>query len=259
MDHVRGPGGLRLSLGHGDVGGDFRRHPARLCHRTILLGAGQALSGRRQFVPIRGEGLSEHHSRLSLLPDCEVRNRMGLASLLLGISGRDGRDHGRHDRLHRGHSGPGSDERGRARPGIHGVHSDHFRLRRLVHRISRRQRIDQRQPRHQHHPDRRAAVFLRARDRVPAGPSRGLHRLYPGRHQESPALRTERGRPVASQRLVGRPAAQLQLADAADDHRDPAAGGFESITSLGEEAKDPKRDIPRGVLLSLTIQCLFCT
>ena len=34
--------------------------------------------------------------------------------------------------------------------------------------------------------------------------------------------------------------------------------GFESITSLGEEAKDPKRDIPRGVLLSLTIQGLFC-
>ena len=34
--------------------------------------------------------------------------------------------------------------------------------------------------------------------------------------------------------------------------------GFESITSLGEEAKNPKRDIPRGVLLSLTIQGLFC-
>src|SRR6202050_4536795 len=34
--------------------------------------------------------------------------------------------------------------------------------------------------------------------------------------------------------------------------------GFESVTALGEEAKDPKRDIPRGVLLSLTIQGLFC-
>src|SRR5580698_7892385 len=34
--------------------------------------------------------------------------------------------------------------------------------------------------------------------------------------------------------------------------------GFESITSLGEEAKNPTRDIPRGVLLSLTIQGLFC-
>ncbi|HEY6393834.1 MAG TPA: APC family permease, partial [Candidatus Binataceae bacterium] len=34
--------------------------------------------------------------------------------------------------------------------------------------------------------------------------------------------------------------------------------GFESITSLGEESKNPTRDIPRGVLLSLTIQGLFC-
>jgi amino acid transporter len=34
--------------------------------------------------------------------------------------------------------------------------------------------------------------------------------------------------------------------------------GFESVTSLGEEAKDPKKDIPRGVLLSLTIQGLIC-
>jgi amino acid transporter len=33
--------------------------------------------------------------------------------------------------------------------------------------------------------------------------------------------------------------------------------GFESVTSLGEEAKNPKKDIPRAVLLSLTIQCLF--
>jgi basic amino acid/polyamine antiporter, APA family len=33
--------------------------------------------------------------------------------------------------------------------------------------------------------------------------------------------------------------------------------GFESVTSLGEEAKNPKKDIPRGVLLSITIQCLF--
>src|SRR5271157_782985 len=34
--------------------------------------------------------------------------------------------------------------------------------------------------------------------------------------------------------------------------------GFESVTSLGEESKNPTRDIPRGVLLSLTIQGLFC-
>jgi APA family basic amino acid/polyamine antiporter len=34
--------------------------------------------------------------------------------------------------------------------------------------------------------------------------------------------------------------------------------GFESVTALGEEAKNPRRDIPRGVLLSLTIQGLIC-
>src|ERR1700724_419279 len=34
--------------------------------------------------------------------------------------------------------------------------------------------------------------------------------------------------------------------------------GFESVTTLGEEAKNPKRDIPRRLLLSLTIQGLFC-
>src|SRR5271156_3500615 len=34
--------------------------------------------------------------------------------------------------------------------------------------------------------------------------------------------------------------------------------GFESVTSMGEEAKNPKSDIPRAVLLSLTIQGLFC-
>ncbi len=33
--------------------------------------------------------------------------------------------------------------------------------------------------------------------------------------------------------------------------------GFESATALGAEAKNPKRDIPRGVLLSLVIQGLF--
>jgi APA family basic amino acid/polyamine antiporter len=34
--------------------------------------------------------------------------------------------------------------------------------------------------------------------------------------------------------------------------------GFESVTSMGDEAKHPKRDIPRAVLLSLMIQGAFC-
>ncbi len=34
--------------------------------------------------------------------------------------------------------------------------------------------------------------------------------------------------------------------------------GFESVTAMGEEAKRPKKDIPRAVLLSLAIQGAFC-
>jgi len=34
--------------------------------------------------------------------------------------------------------------------------------------------------------------------------------------------------------------------------------GFESVTAMGEEAKNAKRDIPRAVLLSLAIQGIFC-
>jgi amino acid transporter len=34
--------------------------------------------------------------------------------------------------------------------------------------------------------------------------------------------------------------------------------GFESVTSMGEEAKNAKRDIPRAVLLSLGIQGILC-
>jgi amino acid transporter len=35
-------------------------------------------------------------------------------------------------------------------------------------------------------------------------------------------------------------------------------GGFESVTSMGEEAKNANRDIPRAVLLSLLIQGVIC-
>lgn len=34
--------------------------------------------------------------------------------------------------------------------------------------------------------------------------------------------------------------------------------GFESVTAMGEEAKNAKRDVPRAVLLSLTIQGVIC-
>ena len=34
--------------------------------------------------------------------------------------------------------------------------------------------------------------------------------------------------------------------------------GFESVTAMGEEAKNPKKDIPKAVILSLLIQGGFC-
>ena len=34
--------------------------------------------------------------------------------------------------------------------------------------------------------------------------------------------------------------------------------GFESVTAMGEEAKNAKRDVPRAVLLSLVVQGAFC-
>src|SRR5580700_70475 len=34
--------------------------------------------------------------------------------------------------------------------------------------------------------------------------------------------------------------------------------GFESVTSMGEEAKNPTRDIPKAVVLSLLIQGMVC-
>ncbi len=34
--------------------------------------------------------------------------------------------------------------------------------------------------------------------------------------------------------------------------------GFESVSSMGEEAKNPKKDIPKAILLSLAIQGAFC-
>jgi hypothetical protein len=34
--------------------------------------------------------------------------------------------------------------------------------------------------------------------------------------------------------------------------------GFESVTAMGEEAKNAKRDVPRAVVLSLMIQGAFC-
>ena len=68
--------------------------------------------------------------RVQVCAHRQVRNRMVVASLLLDVSRRHGRHHGRHDRIHRGNARAGLDERGHSRPGFHGVDRDHLRVRR---------------------------------------------------------------------------------------------------------------------------------
>jgi len=82
------------------------------------------------------------------------------------------------------------------------------------------------------------------------------------------SMRTQRGsqfciirsrrQPVASQCPVGRCAACIFIHDAAGDNRDSTAGRIRIVTAMGERQKNPKRDIPRAVILSLTIQGLIC-
>ncbi len=50
--------------------------------------------------------------RVSICASRQVRNRMVLASLLLGLSRGDGGHDGRHDRIHRRNAGAGDHERG---------------------------------------------------------------------------------------------------------------------------------------------------
>ena len=73
---------------------------------------------------------------------CEVRNRMVLASLLLGISRSHGRHDGRPDRVYRRDAGAGHDERRSAGPGVHGTNRDHLLVLRRLYRVSRSERVD---------------------------------------------------------------------------------------------------------------------
>ena len=60
MDHLRGPGRLRFPVGNVDVGGNFGRLSPRLRDRGLILGAGQALPGRGQLLPVRRTGVPQH-------------------------------------------------------------------------------------------------------------------------------------------------------------------------------------------------------
>ncbi len=59
MDHVCRSSRLRLPVGHGDVGWNLRRPDAGVRHRDLILGTRQALSRCRQFLSLRGTGISQ--------------------------------------------------------------------------------------------------------------------------------------------------------------------------------------------------------
>ena len=150
LDYLRSPGWICVSIGPGDVGGDIFCGRAGLRHRDLILRVGQTLSGRGELLPVRGKGVPEHYARLPIRPHREIRHRMGLASLLLGLSRRDGRDHRHHDRIHRRQHRAQLYECGNSGAGVHGGNRDHFRIRHLMDRVSRGRRLDQRQSRDQH-------------------------------------------------------------------------------------------------------------
>src|SRR5260370_474880 len=64
MDHLRGPGRIRIPIWNGHVGWNFRRLDARVCHGGLVLGAREALSRRGQFLSVRGTGVLKDDPRV---------------------------------------------------------------------------------------------------------------------------------------------------------------------------------------------------
>ncbi len=178
MDYIRPAGGLRVSVGDGDVVRDFRRAATGVRDRNFVRGARQTLSRCGQFVLVCRAGLPEQNPRVQVRARGQVRDRMVVASLLLDVSRRHGRHDGHHDRVHRRHARAEHDERGNSRPGIHGDNCDNFRVRCGLDRFPGSQRFHRRQYRDQRNPDRGAAVLRRARDRLPRRASRRLDRAW---------------------------------------------------------------------------------
>ena len=151
------------------------------------------------------------------------------------------------------------DERGCSRPGFHGADCDRFLVRGRMDRVSGRQRFDNVNIAINANPDRRAAVLSALAIAYRLGHPDGSTGLALDGTAERcctthrPAI----ARLIASALSVILPHnfnwVMLQATVAI-----LLLVGFESVTSLGEEALNPKKDIPRGVMLSLTIQCLFC-
>ena len=241
----------------------FSSHLSGLCDGDFLFGTGEALSGRGQFIPVRGTGLPEHYDRLSLRAHRQVCHRLGLTSLLLDLSGRDGRDDGRHGWLHRWHAL--AHELNAPIPGpvfmalvavifsyvvayiafrgVNGATSVNIAINAIQITVaavffgSGNLLSDWRI-----RTDRRASALMRT---AMWSRRRCITRLSGDNPSHPSALSVIPPHNVSWTMLQATIAILLLV-------------GFESVTSMGEEAKNPKRDIPRAVLLSLTIQGLFC-
>ena len=140
---------------------------------------------------------------------------------------------------------PGYDEPGYPGAGLHGADRDHFLVRRRLHRVSRRDRLDQRQCRDQRHPDRRAAVLLRARDLLPPGPSGGFDWVW---RSTAPAKVLTTRSAAIPRRIPARCRSSLPHNFNWMMLQATVAilllVGFESVTALGEEAKEPQERHP---------------
>ena len=65
-------------------------------HGRMLRGAGEALSRHRQLLLLRRTIVPQPRKSMEIRAAFEVHRRLGLAPLLLDLSGRDGGRHGRH-------------------------------------------------------------------------------------------------------------------------------------------------------------------
>ncbi len=99
-------------------------------HRGLLCGTGEALSRHRQFLLLCRAVVSESRKGLEIRAAFEVHRRLGLASLLLDLSGRDGGRDGRALRLSGRHALAGLHERVQSRAHVHDAGRDRLLFRR---------------------------------------------------------------------------------------------------------------------------------
>ena len=183
-------------------------------------------------------------------------------------------------------------------PRIHGPDRDCLLLLRGLDRLQGRRRFDGRQPRHQRRPDFCAHCLQRSRPRLSLQPSGRVTPPTSTTDRRSPPTPTSSPRPKTAPSCVtqaarlcpcsARMASRFHLpsitpaTDATRQLPDPQERpsvvsahnlnwmfiqatvaililvGFESVTSMGGEAKNPTKHIPIAVIASLLIQGLFC-